>query len=96
MATTSATARFLSRFGTVPRRRLGDLNISALGFGAYRVSEPEHLEALRSAVSSGVNLIDTSANYCDGASERVIGRLLTERQQTRDELVLVTKVRLSP
>jgi aryl-alcohol dehydrogenase-like predicted oxidoreductase len=50
----------------------------ALGFGCYRVSDREaiHESALRHAITSGISLIDTSANYGDGASERLVGRVL--------------------
>lgn len=54
--------------------------ISKLGFGAYRVSvkSNRHKEALIHALQSGVSLIDTSANYTDGDSERLIGEVLME------------------
>ena len=54
------------------------LIVSALGFGAYRVDgrTPEHREALRMALGGGCNLIDTSTNYTDGASESLIGEVL--------------------
>jgi len=73
--------------------------VSALGFGTYRVSEetPEHLEALRLALTEGhVNLIDTSTNYGMGSSERAIGRVLAELVDegavARDEIVVVSKI----
>ena len=45
--------------------------LSRVGFGAYRISikSAEHHQALESALQLGENLIDTSANYCDGDSE---------------------------
>ena len=65
--------------------------VSRMGFGTYRVNEeePEHREALKLALTSGCNLIDTSANYTDGSSERVIGQIL--RDFNRGEIVIVTK-----
>lgn len=58
-------------------------NLSKLGFGAYRVSikSKAHFEALKMALDLGVNLIDTSANYTDGDSERLIGQVLEEFPQ---------------
>lgn len=55
-------------------------NLSKLGFGAYRVSikSKGHYEALKLALDLGVNLIDTSANYTDGDSERLIGQVLQD------------------
>ncbi|MBI2793682.1 MAG: aldo/keto reductase [Ignavibacteria bacterium] len=50
---------------------------ASFGFGCYRVSDtnPKHEEALRFAVASGISLIDTSSNYGNGASERLVGKL---------------------
>lgn len=52
---------------------------ATLGFGAYRIgtAAPEHEQALRRALDLGIGLIDTSSNYSDGASEELIGRVLT-------------------
>ncbi|MFZ4715055.1 MAG: aldo/keto reductase [Bacteriovoracaceae bacterium] len=54
--------------------------LSPLGFGSYRVSikSSKNKEALKMALELGVNLIDTSANYTDGDSERLIGEVLKE------------------
>ncbi len=48
--------------------------MAKIGFGTYRVSDrsPEQVEAIRIAVEEGVDLIDTSTNYMDGAAERAI------------------------
>ncbi len=42
--------------------------------GTYRISDqnPEHIEAVRTAVDAGVRMIDTSTNYMDGGAERAI------------------------
>ncbi|KAJ2957937.1 hypothetical protein NQZ79_g6397 [Umbelopsis isabellina] len=37
--------------------------VSRLGFGAFRVNNETHAEALRKALVSGVNIIDTAANF---------------------------------
>ncbi|MDP6944346.1 MAG: aldo/keto reductase, partial [Myxococcota bacterium] len=75
------------------------LEVSALGFGAYRIREDEtdHLDALRSALTEGgVNLVDTSTNYGLGASERAIGQVLRELieagELAREEIVVVSKI----
>ena len=62
-----------------------------LGFGSYRVAEgnPEHEAALRLYLERGGNIIDTSANYTDGQSEVLIGRVL--RDYPRDKVIVVTK-----
>lgn len=40
--------------------------VSRLGFGAFRVNNETHAEALRKALVSGVNVIDTAANFESG------------------------------
>lgn len=53
-----------------------------LGFGSYRVSikSEEHREALEHALDCGCDFIDTSANYTDGDSEKLIGDVIKERE----------------
>ncbi|MCI0692929.1 aldo/keto reductase [candidate division KSB1 bacterium] len=73
------------------------LRVSRLGFGCYRVDEitAEHATALKLALRSGINLIDTSTNYTDGSSERMVGRILQElfksSELQREEVVVVSK-----
>lgn len=52
---------------------------AAIGFGAYRVTSrvPAHEQALREALDGGIVLIDTSSTYSDGASEELIGRVIS-------------------
>lgn len=70
------------------------LTVSAVGFGGYRTgrSDPAHRAALRAALESGVNLVDTSSNYVLGDSERLVGEVLAEGTIARDEVVVVTKI----
>jgi uncharacterized protein YyaL (SSP411 family)/aryl-alcohol dehydrogenase-like predicted oxidoreductase len=74
------------------------LTVSRVGFGCYRVDDEtaEHAEAMRQALLSGCNLIDTSTNYTDGGSERCVGAVLGEMVRTgrlrREEVVVVTKI----
>jgi aryl-alcohol dehydrogenase-like predicted oxidoreductase len=99
-ATAAGTARYSSRFGQTGYTKLGrtDLTVSRLGFGGYRVHDrdPQHREALRKALLSGVNLIDTSTNYVDGGSERLVGSVLREMidagELGRDEIIVVSKI----
>lgn len=99
-ASAEGTARYRQRFAHVSSRNLGQtsLQISQAGFGGYRIEHGQgwHEQALRFALQQGINLIDTSSNYTDGNSERLIGRVLTELidsgELQRDELVLISKV----
>ncbi len=98
-ATLSGTARYAASHKGVPYATLGmtGLQVSVAGFGSYRVdvSEPSHGEALAYALRSGINLIDTSANYADGGSERLIGKVLGNLTVAggidRDQAVVVSK-----
>ena len=81
------------------RRPLGKLpaRVSPVGFGGYRVDDrvARHREALRLALLSGVNLVDTSTNYGDGHSELLVGKVLREMaaagEVAREDVVVVTK-----
>ncbi len=68
--------------------------VPAVGQGAWhlgqgRHSEAKETEALRTGVSLGMKLIDTSGNYGNGRSEEFIGRALGAQ---RDSIYLVSKV----
>ena len=107
-ATSQATAAYASRSIT----RSGEpslahgfttlgttgLTTTRLGFGSYRVDmqTAEHREALQRALRESCNLIDTSTNYMDGDSERLIGSVLSTLvsagELTREEVVVVSKI----
>lgn len=74
-------------------RPLGSTGLQChwLGFGCYRIAKgnAEHEAALRSYLDRRGNLIDTSANYGDGASEELVGEVL--RDFPRERVILVTK-----
>jgi aryl-alcohol dehydrogenase-like predicted oxidoreductase len=76
-------------------RRLGQLEVSAIGLGCMSMtpiygepSEPEAIATIRRAVELGVNLIDTSDAYGFGANEELVGRAL---KGIRGKIVLATK-----
>jgi aryl-alcohol dehydrogenase-like predicted oxidoreductase len=80
--------------------RLQDLTVSGIGLGTFLGDNEENTsrqvaEALRLALRSGFNLVDTAINYRDQLSERVVGRVLAEligkRELTRGEVVVCTK-----
>jgi uncharacterized protein len=74
------------------------LTVCRLAFGGYRVNDesPVHRSALERAIAAGVNLIDTSTNYTDGGSERLVGRVVGEAirrgRVAREEIVVVSKI----
>ncbi len=108
-ATAEGTARYAARQVNRPRpsgrfeQGYGmfgqtSLSVSRLGFGCYRVddSDREFDHALVKALSDGINVIDTSTNYMDGESERLVGtvlrRLIDGQQVARDEVFVISKI----
>jgi aryl-alcohol dehydrogenase-like predicted oxidoreductase len=76
-----------------------DLEVSRIAFGTWqlggdwgRFDEAEAIKAIRYARSLGVNFFDTAQAYGFGASERLLGRALSdELVQHRDQVVIATK-----
>jgi len=82
------------------KRRLGSNGpeITTVGFGAWAIGGPwkfgwgpvdddESVEAIRHAVDSGINWIDTAAVYGLGHSEEVVGRAVKSLDVGREVLV---------
>ena len=78
-------------------RKLGKAGyeVSEIGFGAWAVGgdwgetdDRESLAAMHAAVDAGVTFFDTADVYGDGRSERLVGRILRERDE---RLVVATK-----
>ena len=70
-------------------------NVSEIGFGAWAIGgdwgetdDVESLAAMHAAVDAGVTFFDTADVYGDGRSERLVGRLLRERDE---RLIVATK-----
>ena len=102
-ATAEGTARYRDRFAArLPEhiREAQGLWISSIGIGTY-LGEPtaeydaRYREAIKRAVSLGVNVIDSAINYRHQRSERAIAQalaaLISSREIQRDELVLASK-----
>ncbi len=107
-ATVQGTAAYASRMlsrsgqadlalGLTPLGTTG-FTTTRIGFGTYRVDTQhvEHREALTHALRTSCNLIDTSTNYTDGDSERLVGSVLNELVTSgdlrRDEIIIVSKI----
>ncbi|QFR48821.1 aldo/keto reductase [Sulfurimonas lithotrophica] len=77
-----------------------DLIFSKLGLGTFN-KEPykeenyvfHYIEAVKEAIRSGINLIDTASNYRYGQSEKEIGEALAELgdEVKREELIICSK-----
>ena len=104
-ASVAGTERLAARFAAerIPdfyRAAGAGLHASSIGIGTY-LGEPDdaddrrYEEAIRAAVGSGLNVIDTAINYRCQRSERVVGRalaaLFAERVARRDEVIVCTK-----
>ena len=78
--------------------RISEVSLGTWAFGGEwgEVSDEDSYAALNRAVDLGVNFLDTADVYGDGRSERLIGRLLSERPN--DEIFVATKAgrRLDP
>ena len=81
----------------VPRRALGRTGerVSAIGLGGWHIALAHVDEALairlvRSAIDRGVDFMDNSWDYNDGASEDRMGKAL--RDGYRDRVFLMTKI----
>lgn len=87
-----------TRQAALSGRRLGrsELWVSPVGFGGYRVDHrvDAHVDALEHALEQGCNVIDTSANYTDGNSERLVGEVLSRDPfvDRRNGLVVISKI----
>ena len=102
-ATSDGTARYSDRFAgraaTGHFRERHGLMLSSIGIGTYlgnpdEATDANYANAVVRAVESGVNVIDSAANYRFQRSERSIQRALkrlVEHGFSRDELVICTK-----
>lgn len=58
--------------------RIGDVEVCRIGLGTNRlVNTPHNVEFMRSAVASGVQMVDTAHLYTGGESEKTIGAALS-------------------
>src|SRR3981189_1646559 len=80
---------------TLPKRKLGDLEVSAQGLGCMGMSEfygegddTESVATIHRALELGVTLLDTADMYGYGCNEQLVGPAIADR---RDKVVLATK-----
>src|SRR3954449_9388276 len=82
---------------TIPYRTLGRTgqSVSAIGLGGWHLGLPHvdeqlSLRLVRTAIDRGINFLDNSWDYNDGASEVRMGRALKDGY--RDKAFLMTKI----
>ena len=87
---------------TMPTRRLGGLQVSAIGLGempmslAGRPDEAHSVRTIHAALDAGVTLIDTADAYCIdesevGHGERLVAKALAAWPGDRDRVLVATK-----
>ena len=80
----------------MPKRKLRDLEVSAIGYGAMGLSHgygaiPDHNEGIRllqEAYRQGYTFFDTAESYGKGHNEQLVGEAL---ESVRDKVVIATK-----
>ncbi|GAA0533585.1 aldo/keto reductase [Halorubrum ejinorense] len=88
--------RFGDAFGRTYFRRFGPGVVSSVGIGTY-LGEPtpavdeDSRESIALALRSGINHVDTAANYRCGRAERVVGDALRDAPVDREAVVVATK-----
>jgi aryl-alcohol dehydrogenase-like predicted oxidoreductase len=68
--------------------------MSNFAFGTYRITDqnPQHIQALRDAIDSGITMIDTSSNYMDGSAEMAIALAFREfGDEMKSKVEIVSK-----
>ena len=78
------------------KRRLGSLQVSALGLGCMGMSQSygpsgsrqEYIALIRTAVERGVTFFDTAQSYGPFVNEELVGEALAP---VRDQVVIATK-----
>lgn len=99
MTSVEGTKTYINKYPEIKSKILGKtgFTVSICGFGGYRIDDgiPQHQNSLGLALTSGINLIDTSSNYADGGSEILIGKvlkkLISEKKIERENIVVVSK-----
>ncbi|GAA0244578.1 aldo/keto reductase [Haladaptatus pallidirubidus] len=100
MATESGTHAYRNEhgdeFGRTYFRQLGDFAVSSIGMGTYlgdptdEVDEAYH-NAITTALSGGINVLDTAINYRCQRSERVVGQAIADSNVDRESVFVATK-----
>ncbi|WP_324663128.1 aldo/keto reductase [Haloarcula sediminis] len=99
MATRDGTWAYRDAHGDFARtfyRRFGDGVAASIGVGTYLGDPTDERDesyeaAIRTALESGVNVVDTAINYRHQRSERAVGRALSDADIDREAAVIATK-----
>ena len=78
-------------------RRLGDLEVSVIGYGAWGIGgapfwknegDKKSIDSIKASFDQGINIFDTAPVYGFGHSEELIGEAL---KPVREKVILATK-----
>ena len=86
MADATMTYRTLGATG----ERVSSIGLGGWHIGLGAVSEKQAIEIVRSAIDRGINFMDNSWDYNEGASEKRMGKALLDGY--RDKVFLMTKI----
>ncbi|KAG9016011.1 hypothetical protein FRB90_003870, partial [Tulasnella sp. 427] len=59
------------------------------------LDEAEGIEHIKAAYDLGINAFDTADMYSNGLSEVVLGKAIKQHDLPRDEIVVMTKIKLT-
>ena len=102
-ATPEGTANFAKRQSNVAKnhfRNFDRLTLSSVGIGTYLGNSDDSTDklvqdAIKSSITTGINVIDTAINYRSQKAERSVGRAILELVESgnvkRDEVFISTK-----
>src|SRR5204863_1088436 len=92
----NSAAETTSSHNGIPYRTLGSTGeqVSIIGVGGFHIgdgpTEAEAIRIIRTVIDNGINFMDNSWDYNDGASEERMGKAL--RDGYRDKVFLMTKI----
>ena len=78
-------------------RKLGDLEVSVIGYGAWGIGgapfwknegDKKSIDSIKASFDQGINIFDTAPVYGFGHSEKLIGEAL---KPIREKVILATK-----
>ena len=82
-------------------RSVGTFEVGPIAFGCWRFLDEDldkSQQLIETALSAGMNLIDTADIYGDtwGQAEAILGKVLRQAPELRDQMVLATKGGITP
>ncbi len=88
--------RFSDAFARTYFRAFDDAVVSSIGVGTYLgdatdEADEDYRDAIRLALESGVNVVDTAINYRNQRSERVVGAAIEDADVDREAVLVATK-----